>query len=152
MVASLAVAVADAVVAELNARAWSITFVAERRILPEREIGTFTIPRVTVVPRSQEFAIVARGHVREQVTIDIGIQHHLSGDFDAEVPTDIALVDEIIKHFLGRRLSSPPVVCISAANDPIYSPEHLREMSLVTTIVSLTFDATDTMAEAPLKP
>lgn len=151
MSASFAIAVADAVVTELNRRIWSILFYAERKILTEKEIKSLEIPSVTVVPRNQEFSISSRKCIQQKVVIDIGIQKHLSGDFDAEVPVYIALVDEFVRHFVGRWLDSPPVVCTGAANDPIYSVEHLREMSILTTVASLTFEGNNIMAEALLR-
>jgi hypothetical protein len=82
----------------------------------------------------------------------VAIQHRLAGDLDELLPDDAALVDEMLRHFLGRRFTSPAAVCIAAANAPIYSSEHLREMRLWTTVVSLTFQAAEATVEAPEKP
>lgn len=152
MSAPLVIALADAVVAELNARSWSVTFEAARCVLPEAELKDLAALRVTVVPRSQECGRLSRREMSRHVVIDVAIQHRLAGDIDELMPLDAILVDELLRHFLCRRLADPPAVCIAAGNAPIYSSEHLREMGLLTTVVSLTFQTAEATAEAPKKP
>ena len=148
----LVIALADAVVAELNGRTWSLPFEAVRRVLPEYEPKDYATLRVTVVPRSQECAPLSRREMRRDITIDVAIQQRLSGDPDAALPARAALVDEFLRHFLGRRLAEPAAVCSGATNPLLYSIEHLRELRMLTTVVSLSFQASDPMAEAAEKP
>ena len=100
---------------------------------------------MTVLPRSQECAPLSRREMRRDITIDVAIQQRLAGDPDAALPARAALVDEFLRHFLGRRLSSLPAVCGGATNPLLYSVEHLRELRQLTTVVSLSFQASDPM-------
>ena len=69
-------------------------------------------------------------------------------DFQPADPADvdeldrmIRLVEEIETYFWGGRLSQYPAAMITAAaNEPIYSPDHLHRLGIFTGVLTLTYE------------
>ena len=136
----LAIDIADAVVAELQAGTFSEPFTAARRVLPEFELAELKTLTVTVVPKSVGIHNITRDSSSFEVAVDIGIQQKIGTDTDAEVARLSGVVTELVAFLNRRRLTDlPAAVFVSIANEPVYAPEHLSEKRLFTSILTLTY-------------
>ena len=150
---SLAINIADAMVAELNAAppgTFDPAFTAVRRVLPVFDLAEMADLHVSVVPRAVEIAGATRSASQYDVQIDIGVQQKLApggggggGDLDQQVPPLCELVDQIAA-YLTRRvlLTMPNAIWVRLANDPIYAPEHLSQLRQFTSVLTLTYRIT----------
>ncbi|GAB4110380.1 MAG: hypothetical protein Kow00105_19150 [Phycisphaeraceae bacterium] len=143
---SLAINIADAIVAELNAAplgTFDLTFTALRRVLPVFDLAEMADLHVSVVPRAVEIAGATRSASQYDVQIDIGVQQKLAsdgGNLDQQVPALCGLVDQIADYLRRRVLqASPQAVWVRTANDPIYAPEHLSQLRQFTSVLTLTY-------------
>ena len=131
--------IANAVVAELNRNTeLKPEFTAEMNLLPEFELKDMKTLRVTVVPKSLKVVGQNREASGKEIEIDIGVQQRTAEpDRLAEL---LQLVEDIITVFDRKRLTEyPAALCVKVANDPIYDPEHLRQMRQFTSVITLTF-------------
>ena len=142
----LAIDIADAVAAEINAApggTFSQAFEAVRKVLPVYELADLAEMKVTVVPKGIEINGSTRSASRYDVAVDIGIQKKLTGpneNLDAEVAALGTLVDEIADYLRRRPLSAAPQAAwVSIANDPVYAPEHLSEQRVFTSVLTVTY-------------
>jgi len=140
---SLALDIADAVVAELNgapAGTFDPAFDAVRRVLPEFELKDLAELRVCVVPRSVRITAASRSGSQHDVAIDVGVQRRISQDMESDVHDLGALVDQIVT-FLERRplAQAPDAVWTSVENEPVYAPVHLSEQRVFTSVLTLTY-------------
>jgi hypothetical protein len=147
----LALEIADAVTAEINASALlsglpggGVT--AKRQVLPEFEIKDLAELKVTVVPRSVNITGATRASSQYEIAIDIGLQKKItsnaSGSMDTEVATLGTLVDQITSYLQRRPLAGFPwATWVSITNDPIYVPEHLAQQSVFTSALTVTYRA-----------
>lgn len=133
------VQIADAVVAELNAVAFSRLVAAERHYLPQFELAELTELRVSVVPRSLASKVLDRHRHSFDYQIDVAVQQKIEptpGNLDALM----ALVEEIADHFRSEPLAGyPQARCTEVENVPVYAPEHLDEFRQFTSVLTLTF-------------
>jgi hypothetical protein len=137
--AATILAIADAVVDELNGSVFSWPLEAERHYQPLFELAEMTTLRVSVVPRS----IASRGLDRNRDSfdyrVDVAVQQKLDptpGNLDALM----ALVEEIADHFRSEPLSGfPQARCTEVENAPVYAAEHLEEFRQFTSVLTLTF-------------
>jgi hypothetical protein len=133
------VVLADAVVAELNATAFSQLVAAERHYLPQFELSEMTTLRVSVVPRSVASKTLDRNRDSFDYRIDVAVQQKLEptpGNLDALM----ALVEEIADHFRSQPLAGyPQARCTEVENVPVYAVEHLDEFRQFTSVLTLTF-------------
>lgn len=140
---SLALDIADAVVAELNAApedTFEPGFEAVRRVLPEFELKDLSQLRVSVVPRSVLITTATRAESQYEVAIDIGIQRKLGTDLDAEVEALGTLIDAIAAYLTRRPLAEAPYAVWSAIeNEPVYAPVHLAEQRVFTSVLTVTY-------------
>ncbi len=140
---SLAIDIADAVVAELaNAPEGTFDpgFEAVRRVLPEFELKDLAELRVSVVPRSVLITSASRTKSQHEVAIDIGIQRKLGADLDAEVKALGGLVDAIAQFLTRRPLTQAPQAAWAAIeNEPVYAPVHLAEQRVFTSVLTVTY-------------
>ncbi|MFQ3678544.1 MAG: hypothetical protein SNJ74_11445 [Fimbriimonadaceae bacterium] len=132
-------AIADAVVAQLNATAFSQPLTAERHYLPQFELADMTTLRVSVVPRSVASKGLDRNRDSFDCRIDVAVQQKLDptpGNLDALM----VLVEEIADHFRSEPLAGyPQARCTEVENVPVYAPEHLDEFRQFTSVLTLTF-------------
>ena len=144
---SLAIDIADAVAAAINvapAGTFSEEVAAVRKILPTAKLETLTELTVTVVPKSMEITGATRAGSQYDIAVDIGIQKKLSGaeDIDPEVAILASLVDEIADYLRQQPLASAPhAQWVATMNEPIYAPEHLAELRVFTSVLTLTYRA-----------
>ena len=138
--------IADAVVAALNAAAnpdppgepgFSQAFTATRKALPSFDLADLAGLHVTVVPKAVDVSGATRSLSQHDFQIDVGVQKKLGTDLEAETAAMLALVDEIAA-FLGRRAMAGGA-WVRSANEPVYSPEHLAEKRLFTSVLTVTY-------------
>lgn len=131
--------IADAVVAELAAGEFSAPFTARRMLLPEFELSELNDLHVTVLPKSIDIAAGSRIASNYDVKIDIGVQKKVA-DVEADVAQLCGLVEEIAEFLRRRPLQGAQYAAwMNTANQPVYSPEHLAEKRLFTSVLTLTY-------------
>ena len=142
---SLITDIADAVVAELNAApagTFEPSFTAQRRVLPAFELAELKALKVTVVPKAVQITGSTRSSSQYDLAIDIGVQRKLTSDSDSDVENLGTLVDQIAEHLRQRPLSTAPYASwMSIVNEPVYSPEHLLEQRVFTSVLTVTYRA-----------
>jgi len=139
---ALVIDIADAVKAELAEGSFSQEFTPERRVLPDFELADLADLKVTVVPKGVEVAGASRSLSQHDVQIDVGVQKKVGSDLDVEVAALCGLVEEIAAFLKGRRLTSAGgAAWVRTANEPVYSPEHLAEKRLFTSVLTVTYRA-----------
>jgi hypothetical protein len=138
-VAATILDIADAVVAQLNATAFSQSVTAERHYQPQFELSEMTELRVSVVPRSVTSKGLDRSRDSFDYRIDVAVQQKLDptpGNLDALM----ALVEEIADHFRSEPLAGyPQARCTEVENVPVYSLEHLDEFRQFTSVITLIY-------------
>jgi hypothetical protein len=131
--------IADAVVAQLNATAFSQPVTAERHYQPQFELSEMTELRMSVVPRSVTSKGLDRSRDSFDYRIDVAVQQKLDptpGNLDALM----ALVEEIADHFRSEPLAGyPQARSTEVENVPVYSLEHLDEFRQFTSVITLTY-------------
>ncbi len=139
---SIATDIADAVVNELNDGTFSQSFNAERSVMPERDLSDLSDLVVTVVPRGVTITNSTRATSQYEITINVGVQQKVEGEKDDAVATLGAFVDELAEFLSRRQLEDQPGVQWSQTeNDPIYSPQHLSERHVFTSVLTITYKA-----------
>lgn len=133
MVTNVAQAVADS----LNGHEFSAPFSAERVALPEFDLADMEELRVTVVPRQMDREVLDRGRDTHDVKVDVAVQKKVASIANEEIDPLLALVQEIAD-FLNRR-NLDNAVWKKTENNPVYSPEHLREMRQFTSVLTITY-------------
>jgi hypothetical protein len=137
------VSLSDAVVSELNAEEWSVPFAAQRLYRPRFEPADLRALQVSVVPRSIAIEATSRGEDSYQYQVDIAIQQRVSRvdvDWEDEVAPLLGLVHEVAQYFRMRRLRAiPEALCVRVEIDPVYAIEHLDELNVLTSVLTLTF-------------
>jgi hypothetical protein len=142
---SLPIDIADAVVAELNGprppgQEFSPAFTAVRAYRPQFELPDLKTLRVTVVPKAIEITGMARTVNQHDVSIDVAVQKKVAAADDAELDALMVLVERIADLFRLRRLSMfPTALWQRTLNVPIYSPEHLEQKQVFTSVLTLSF-------------
>lgn len=137
--------IADAVAAALNAPGepgFSQTFTAARRALPAFDLADLADLHVTVVPRAVETAAASRSFTQHDYLIDVGVQKRVSAgsDVEADVAVLSGLVEQIVAFLRGRSLAGVPgAAWVRSVNEPVYSPEHLAEKRLFTSVLTVTY-------------
>jgi len=128
--------IADALVTALNAQEFGQAFTAVRRYRPVYELAEMADLHVTVVPKG--VALERADRLREQVDvrIDVAVQKKVAGDSD--IDGLMALVEEIAAFARDLRLEECAAVWLRTENDPVYAPEHLAELGVFTSVLTLT--------------
>lgn len=137
--------IADAIVEALNGEDWSLEFTAVREYRP---IATITelaeVVKVSVVPAAWETERRDRAAFADEIGIDIGIQNKPEEIVNEKVDPIYALVVEIrnyCREALRNATLFGPGLPIRLAQEPLWSPSHLREFGLLTSVLRITFRA-----------
>ena len=141
--------IADAVVTDLNGTTFSQTFTAERWYVPIRDLKDLTNetePTISVVPLTIEGTLLTRGGAfMEQYQIGIGIQKSIgkgqmsNQDIIAATDPMMTFSEELMNFFAAKALLSfPSAFCTQHKLEPIYSPQHLDERRVFTSVLTLT--------------
>jgi hypothetical protein len=132
-------ALADAVVAQLNATSFSQPLTAERHYQPCFELSEMTELRVSVVPRSVASKALDRNRDGFDFKIDVAVQRKVEPSVE-NLDALMELVEEIADHFRSHPLAGfPQARCTEVANEPVYAMEHLEEFRQFTSVLTLTY-------------
>jgi hypothetical protein len=132
-------ALADAVVEQLNATAFSQPLVAVRHYLPVFELSEMTALKVSVVPRSVSSKALDRNRDSFDFKIDVAVQRKVEPTLE-NLDALLELVEEIADHVRSQPLASfPQARCTEVANEPVYAAEHLEELRQFTSVLTLTY-------------
>jgi hypothetical protein len=140
---SLITTIADAVVTELNGAApgtFAQPFTAARHYRPQFDLAELKTVRVSVVPKAVGITGLMRNANQHDVSIDVAVQKKVSPTDAAELDGLMLLTEQIADFFRLRRLSAlPEALWTKTDNVPVYSPEHLEQKQVFTSILTLTF-------------
>ncbi|HXG09475.1 MAG TPA: hypothetical protein VNK04_06770 [Gemmataceae bacterium] len=132
-------AIADAVVAELNGTTFSQPFTAERHYQPNFELSEMSELKVSVVPRSVASKSLDRNRDSFEYQIDVAVQKRTDMT-PASLDALMTLVEEIADHFRTQPLANfTEARCTEVKNEPVYAIEHLDELRQFTSVLTLTF-------------
>lgn len=143
-----AVAIADALVIALNAASYTAphaSITAVRRYLPRFELEDFEDLQVSVVPDGYAGELDSRRDVEEEYRIGIGVQKAVDPSTTSAIDALMLLVDEIAVECMRMSLVGGTVHAVGVENDPIYSAEHLEEMRVFTSVLTVTFQTRRTV-------
>jgi hypothetical protein len=133
------IAIADAVVTELNATAFSQPLTAVRHYEPTFELSAMSTLRVSVVPRSLTSKTLDRNRDSFDFEIDVAVQKKTDPTL-TNLDELMELVEEIADHLRLNPLSTlPDVRCMEVANAPVYALEHLQDFRQFTSVITLTY-------------
>ncbi|MDW8265348.1 MAG: hypothetical protein RMJ52_08445, partial [Gemmataceae bacterium] len=120
-------ALADAVVEQLNATAFSQPLVAVRHYQPVFELSEMTGLKVSVVPRGITSTALDRSRDRFDFKIDLAVQRKIEPSLE-NLDALMELVEEIADHVRTQPLAGfPEARCTEVVNEPVYALEHLHE-------------------------
>jgi hypothetical protein len=142
--------IADAIVTDLNAGSFLFPFTAERWYVPIRDLKDLTNetqPTISVVPLTVAGTLLSRGgQFMEQYDVGIGIQKSIGGgqmtpaQIIAACDPLMTFCEQLMNFFAAKALLSyPSAVCTQHKLEPIYSPQHLDERRVFTSVLTLTF-------------
>ena len=136
----VSVQLSDAIVAQLREGTFSRNFLPARRLLPVRELAELDELRVTVVPRSLESVPLTRATERRTYAIDLGVQQRVGQDVELDAAVVMAVAEEIAEFLRTVGLADFPTASyVGHTIDPVYSPEHLEEMRVATSVVTVRY-------------
>ena len=131
--------IANAIAAELNTE-YAGEFTAVVTAAPLADLKTLRDLRVSVVPKAVQPVQSTRTSVSHDMSVDIGIQKKAGDDLEADCVTMAALAQEILDFLWDRRLATAPAArFITAANEPIFAPEHLQQFRVFTSVITVTY-------------
>lgn len=139
---ALLIDIADAVVCQLNdpQAGFDPPLAAQRQYRPQYDLAELKSLRVTVVPHGIEIASAGRNLVQHDVSIDLAVQKKVNAADAAELDGLIDLVQAIGAFFRLRRLTGcPQATWTRTVHAPVYSPEHLEQHRVFTSVLTITF-------------
>ena len=142
---SLITTIADAVVTELNgapAGTFAQAFIAARHYRPQFDLAELKTLRVSVVPKGIGITGLMRNANQHDVSIDVAVQKKVppSPADMAELDSLMLLTEQIADFFRLRRLTAlPEALWTKTDNVPVYSPEHIEQKQVFTSVLTLTF-------------
>lgn len=139
MTLSTIIDIADAVVSELNGGSFSQQFTAKRLYQPLFDLQQLKQLKVSVVPKAVEIERSDRVAHQYDYQIDVAVQKKFDTTENAELDPLMGLVEQIADFFKDRRLSAyPDASWIKTENLP-WSPEHMIQQRVFTSVLTLTF-------------
>jgi hypothetical protein len=135
---ALVIDIAEAVVAELSSATFSLPIAPERHYRPIFDLEELKTLRVTVVPKGIAIGSLSRISNQYDTSIDIAVQKRAADQ--AELDVLMLLVQEIADHLRLRRLTPfPGALWQKTENTPVYSPEHLEQKQVFTSVLTITW-------------
>lgn len=132
--------IAEALVADLNATAFSRAFTARRAYLPLVELAEMAELHVTVVVAGRTSEPISRSLLQVDHRLEVAVQQRLSGEGLADGDPLLALVEEIADHLAGHRLAgAPDAAWVKTEHGPLVDPGHLNELRQFTSLLTLTY-------------
>lgn len=140
---SLITIIADAVVTELNGApsgTFAQAFTAARHYRPQFDLAELKTVRVSVVPKGIGITGLMRSANQHDVSIDVAVQKKVNPADAAELDGLMLLTEQIADFFRLRRLAAlPQALWTKTDNLPVYSPEHLEQKQVFTSVLTFTF-------------
>jgi len=140
---SLITTIADALVTELNgapAGTFAQAFAAARHYRPQFDLAELKTLRVSVVPKGIVITGLMRSANQHDVSVDVAVQKKVNPTDSAELDGLMTLVEQIADFFRLRRLAAlPQALWTKTDNLPVYSPEHLEQKQVFTSVLTFTF-------------
>ena len=130
--------IAIALVSALNSE-FAGEFVAEFSWLAGRDLKDLAELAVTVTPRAGTATAATRAAKTDEVIVDIGIQKKLGADIDGEAGDLADLAEEVFDWLWGERPVCAGARFIEAQIDPIAAPEHLQQLRVFTSLITVTY-------------
>ena len=137
-----AIAIADAVVATVNAGSYGQTVQAQRLHQPSFTLDELKTLHVSVVPRSVQVSAASRDTSMYDVAIDVGVQKKIAAgpQGDQEIDGLLELVEEIGDQLRLKRLPDmTEAAWVSLAHEPIVAAEHLDQHRQFTSIITVVY-------------
>ena len=132
--------VTDAVVNALNGEAFSMSFTAERRYVPNFKVHEADGLQVSVVPRGLQRQAGSRSEDQHDYQVDVGVQKKFEDGDATELDPLMDLVEEIADFLGDETLDTDPVcACVAVENGALYVQEHMREGRLFTSVLTFTY-------------
>jgi hypothetical protein len=143
MANAVGIQLADAVVSVINASTLGVT--AERWYVPVHDIQKdLTDVKVSVVPRALTAETLSRQSDDFTYLVDIAIQQRLPNDCTNNTQIKefadplMLLMEKILDLFRGKGLAAVPgAQCMALENPFVFSPDHLDEKRVFTSIGTL---------------
>lgn len=133
------IAIAEAITVQLNSQTFSQSFTATRHYQPLFDLASLTTLRVSVVPRGLTSKTLDRSRDTFDYEIDIAVQQKIEPVL-VNLDALMALVEEVADHFRQNPLNSyPGARCLEVRNAPVFASEHLQELRLFTSVLTLVF-------------
>ncbi|MEX2388782.1 MAG: hypothetical protein WD534_12965 [Phycisphaeraceae bacterium] len=136
---------ADAVTSELNAASpgtFDLAFTAQRLYRPRYQVEDLAELRISVVPRGVTIEGATRSVDTHEMQVDVAVQQKLPApDSEADaIDALMTLVQQIGDYLRRRRLDSiQDAVWTGIENNPVYAVDHLDELRVFTSVLTLTY-------------
>jgi hypothetical protein len=132
--------IADAILSELVGHTFSSTFTAARKYVPQFDLRDIDGIQISVVPRSVTIANADRSRTSHEVSVDVAVQRKVTNVLPSEIDPLMDLVQEVADFLTRLRLSNAlHASWLRIANTPIYSPEHMVEKRMFTSVLTVTY-------------
>ena len=134
-------ALADGVVAHINAGTFSQPVTAVRMFQPAFTLEDLKDLRVSVVPRTLQMSPVTRDSLAVEYVVDVGVQKKLPADgAGTAIDELLVLVEAIADHLRFKRLEGfPDAAWVGISNEPVVSSEALEQHRVLTSVLSVTY-------------
>ncbi len=131
--------IADEIVTKLNVPStFTQEIIATRQLVPRFELEKLKDLTVTVVPKDLGAVMFDRINLQKECRIDVAIQKKLDSLEDSEINPLMDFVEEILNFFNTERVFGSSF-WTEIENEPIYSPEHMLESRVFTSVLTITF-------------
>jgi hypothetical protein len=138
----LAIAAADAIVADFTAATFSQPISPVRKYEPKFTLTELKTARVTVVPKDAPRRRTSRSQFERDVLVDIALQKALAAtnDTDEQAETDALsdLAEELLSYYEERMVSGTGLTMFEGNYVVMWEPEHLIEKKVFSSVMTLT--------------
>lgn len=132
-----AVAIADAVAAEINSAPLSIAATAIRRYVARHDPGNLSTLQVDVVPAELDETLLDRSSIRRTAIIDVGVLRRVSGSATVEqIDPIIEVAREIADRFRFKAFDWGRNI---AVQHYLFDVDDLDKRATIKTVLRLTF-------------
>lgn len=134
------IAIADAIVTELQAASLSQAATIQRRYLPEYSLRDLADTCVTVVPTEATITAAGRTANYHDFSVDVAVQRRVeAGDIEA-LDDLMQLTEEISDALRLKRLAGyPNAAWLRSEVKATFAQEHLNEHQVFTSVLTVTF-------------
>lgn len=137
---SVAVDIAEAMLATLEGVEFSQEYTADRRYVVNWDVEELTGVEMSIVPQAQLVTNQDRTRNSNEVSVDVGIQVKVDGITPEHVDPYMVLAQEVMDHFSRRALPDLPAAkFMRVGSKVIFSPAHLDQKRTFTSVVTVTY-------------